>query len=270
MQELVGDNFTAFLKIVEITSKGCQFLTIKDNVIRQIGSSKRNIFECDLTPILGDKKLNIIIPFLEQKYQLLDAFQKKESKLFIEETETQYLMYNRDSISDDFDSVIHMPKILKSHVDKENPFLDEEEFNKRVGIIEPIQVISKKDNLEINKNTLSLIRSCAVALSSQLLNVLIEEDSVILETSMADNKSPTTVEIAKFEAQSSVRGRASFRLPPILSCPTPMKLEINIFSNKKFASMLLESTIIETNEETNQKELKFNLWNMSELELEED
>ena len=248
--KMKGEKFASFLKVMEIVGSGCDYLVIQKGKVRQLGNNKRNIFEVDLSELFeGEEELDIVIPNVLQKYQLIEPLYKQGCEITLTSSETGY------TIKDEY-SYIKIPNTLMKYVEQTNPILGDEEYRKRIGLKEKIDVAVG----EIPKMIMDRISSFSRALSSRTLNVLFKENEVFLELSVADKNSPTLANVLKFKNTSEeVRGRAEFKLDPIMACPPPVDVEFMVRKDQKYATMKLETMISE------EPMVTFTLWCLSEL-----
>lgn len=252
---LSGKTFTAFLKMLEIVSTGCDYLDIENNRIRQLGNNKRNIFEVDLSPLFEDQDetLNMVMHNVTQKLQLLDTMHKQQCDVRIVQEQDGYVIH-------DDQTYIRNPGIMKKYVT--NSFLSDKEYNKRIGTDNRTEVI---EGAELSKILMDRMASMSRALSSKKLNVVYEKDEVTLELKVSDSNSPTTVDLVKFgEVENSVEGTAKFNIEPIVVCQPPLYLDLDVRDDLEFAYMRAEFMLC------TDPDVTFTLWNLSNLVRESD
>lgn len=256
--KLSGERFQSFLKVMEIVGTSCNYLIIEDSKVRQLSSSRRSIFEMNLSPLFEGEIMSFVIPNVVQKFQLLSVLSKQQSEvsLSIDPNKGSYTF--QDEVSK-----ITIPNPLIEYVEKANEFLKEEDFNKLITANDPEELLS--DSLD--KLMMTRLSSFARAMSTtRLYASFMEEGKVFLEINTSgyeDSKTNISVKSYPIDSESKISGKAYFDLEPIVSCLDPLGLSILVQSNKKRCLGHFSTTLLKD------PEVILNIWGLSEIKQEQ-
>jgi len=128
--ELPTETFSKFFSIMNLISKICTDMTIKEGVVRQYSDRRHAIFNIDLSDILGD--ITLYLSGVASKVDLLDPFKKQGVSVKLEETEpgstTGFYIFK-----DDY-SKIEFQKPLERYLN--NKYMSQDELTNRLSIDE--------------------------------------------------------------------------------------------------------------------------------------
>jgi hypothetical protein len=113
------EEYNDFLRCLINLKEVCNDVDIRDGFLRQRSNDKTSIFEVDMSAILPG--VNMAIPDIKRKLDLLKTFAGQDMEIEIEEGEAGHFIF-RDSVS----TIKFMAPIL-DYID--NSFMSEEELN---------------------------------------------------------------------------------------------------------------------------------------------
>lgn len=246
---LKDEKLESFMKVIDIFKTGCQFVNIKESKCKLFGNDKRNIYEADLSPIIGDN-VTLSLHNIPQKYKLFNILKEENNfNIIIDEENKKYVFHDEKS-------KVVIPYVPSEFIDKNNSYISDDDYNKRVD----------KSNLELitsgtfDKTFTDKIKSFSKVLQTKLFHVEITDDlKVKFVVKMNDACSSILSDVMIIENNVNdvnKYGSCQFKIEPITTTETTTDFNLYCTNNKKH--MLLELSFIIGKEYP----INFKLWNI--------
>lgn len=207
--ELNHETFSKLYSIMNLVSKVCTDLTIKDGVIRQYSDRRHAIISIDTTELVGN--VTLYLSGVASKVDLLDPFRKQGVSIQIE-------MINQNSTNgfyifkDDY-SKIEFQKPFGKYLN--NQCMTQDEFHTRLSIDEEGPIFE----YQISKFLLDRLTALQKGLGASIIKLEFKDNKANLIVTAGDKTSTITTVgrlITINELEREVEGTCVFPIQPFL------------------------------------------------------
>lgn len=176
--ELPNDKFSKFTSILNIVSKMCTDLTIKDGIICQSSDRRSSILYINVNDIIGES--TVLISGVSSKVDLLEPFRKQSVDMSLEITHNHY------SFKDDL-SKLEFTKPVEEY--SNNKFISHEELQSKL-------MVDKNENIfeyQISKFLIERLIALQRGLAASTIRFEFSGNKVDIVVSASDNPSSTSI-----------------------------------------------------------------------------
>lgn len=241
--ELPSENFSKFTSILNIVSKMCTDLTIKDGVICQSSDRRSSILNIDINDILGES--TVLISGVSSKADLLEPFRRQSVDMYLEITGNHY------SFNDNL-SRLEFTKPIEEYLN--NKFISQEELQSKL-------MVDKTGNIfeyQISKFLIERLTALQRGLAASTIRFEFSGNKVDIVVSASDNPSSTAVGklVTVENINREVDGICVFPIQPFLLGGDHVNVE-GIFRGDG------ENILLKLNTDIN--EISINIWCIAKL-----